>query len=228
MTEVPPAAIPLNLPEKMPRAAITLQEEYELILGQIQAIMVETEFRIREQTIEAKYEIGRTIVTSRYYERYQAESGSVVQKISDDLGINRREVYYCIQFFNQVAELTEGNREEWITSHKGAGKQISWAWIKARLPLKAGEEPPTPPRRKARPKPALEFTGARVGAVWSERDQIKLMFLLGEPVANPDEVEGEYQMEDAQRDIQGERQKKQGTRPAVRDETSAPEEDKWV
>lgn len=227
MSEIPPVALGLNLPEELKgQTSITLQEEYELILGQIQAIMVETEFRIREQQIEAKYEIGRTIATSRYYERYQAESGGVVQKIADDLQINRREIYYCLQFFNQVQE-GGGSREEWITSHKGVGKQISWNWIKARLPQKAGEEPPKPPRRKARPKPALEFTGTHVGQVWTEKDQIKLMWLLGEPVEDPDQVEGQYKMEDARRDIEGERRRK-GRSPAVKDETAAPAEDKWV
>lgn len=180
--------------KRRPTSTLGATEEYELVIHSIMDLVQETKFNIREQLIAMKYQVGRIIGESSFYQRNQHGAGKIISRIATDLDTNTRDIYDCIQFYfrcydydvRQIGE--HDNHHSWVNSLEGVGKHISWSWIRQRLP--EGKEAPPAPIKKRKPQvnKLLQYGEDRVGQVWSSEDQERLIFLLGVTEADPDEI----------------------------------------
>lgn len=172
MTDITPAR----------RVQIESQKEeiYAQLVEQLRTVTVETAYRIDMEKLEARYEMGRMIVTSGLYEPYAYGAG-LVKMLSHDMGISQRHLYWLIRFY-RVGEERGGLLE--LT--KDLGKhQIKWHVIRDLLG-DPDEIPKLPlPRKKAKPYKAFRemvagYCNEKIGAVWTQGDQIEIERLLSD------------------------------------------------
>lgn len=170
-----------------PTTELSVTERYEILLQDLTAIRVETSYRMRRELMEARYAMGEAIVSGGWYKRsVPGQSRRFIVQVARDLEMSSREVYYCVKAFNEISD--QGGLDAWLDAN-GAGKNVSWSWVKQKL--EAGEKDEvveTLPEHQSDHNMSLGFRGNRkaavtyarkkVGTLWTEEDQAQMEQIL--------------------------------------------------
>jgi len=158
---------------------VSPNQQYEYLLQELNAIATETSYEIREIYARAKYAVGETICTSPLY---VSNKKKLLERISDDMEVTLRELYYCVQFYDIVAELASGNLDAYIADLP-FGKTLSWTKVKKHLPthhmpleqLKVREKKEKLKLRAPRIKKSIYYSQEKIGKVWTQADHQFMM-----------------------------------------------------
>lgn len=104
-------------------------EEYETLVGDLQAIVREAKFSAQMAVIEIKHEIGKAITESPAYKKHGRGNGKFLDDLAEDAGLSRRDLYYCLQFVEKYPNIAGALQS--IDTDK---KSISWTKVVADLP----------------------------------------------------------------------------------------------
>ena len=104
-------------------------EEYQALIGDLQAIRNEAVFSAQMAVLEIKHVVGKTILESPAYKKNHKGAGSFIEDLAEDAGMNRRDLYYCIQFAKKFPKIESALQT--IDTDK---KSISWRKVVAELP----------------------------------------------------------------------------------------------
>jgi len=138
---------------------------YQYLLDDLQAILVERRYQARELKIRTMHEVGQSVLTSPLYE---GNAAPLLRRLGQDLALGRSELYACIQFAQAEPDL-----EQFLSAHAD-GKVLSWATVKRQL-LPANPQAPVAVDRPA----ARAYSLSQVGAVWSREQHEALCQRLG-------------------------------------------------
>jgi len=174
MTDLPVIRRIPGTPEALP-TDLSDTEATELLIQQVYAIVDRHRKRAKKELRDAKYEVGEMVAENELYTRHQVGAQRIVKRVADALEVTPSEVYTCIRYYArcQVA----GGQEAYMTS---IGADLSWSAIKKYLPLDPGSLPAPKAKRKpgANRPSACRYAKLRVGEVWRQEDQEKLLDLL--------------------------------------------------
>ena len=158
-------------------------EMHQSLVQEIEAIRVERGYNARSELVNAKYEIGRAIITSPLYSRYTKGVGELIRKVGSDVGLQWRSIYDCCRFYHVAEEA--GGLEAFFTKNQ-IGKEMSWGGIQRLLPKNQADvavdeveklSKLTAPDRANRAS-AGRYARRRIGQTWRDEDQQKLLKLL--------------------------------------------------
>lgn len=114
-----------------------MEDWYQNLIEDCEAIVVETLYRSRQELIEGKHQLGERICRDPYFKKIQGQKAkhSIIQKLASDIGISRSDAYRCVQFYEKypnLSQLTEKSKEQ---------KNLSWnKIIRNYLPEKTEEK----------------------------------------------------------------------------------------
>lgn len=104
-------------------------EEYNLLVEDCKAIIVEGIFRSRQELIEAYQQLGERIVGDSLYKKHaKISQGKFIKQLVEDIGKGPRTIYYAIQYVEKLED------KELCMAVQSMGKNASWSKIKALLP----------------------------------------------------------------------------------------------
>ncbi len=104
------------------------ESQYQHLLEELTAIVAETKFNMEMELVKGKWMLGRTIVEYGPKIEY---GKAVVSKLSEDLGLSEREIYYCIKFAKKFPNLMEPGTDNFkIEEIPVEGKTVHWSKIK--------------------------------------------------------------------------------------------------
>lgn len=71
-----------------------IEKNYQLVIDNIKAILIEGKKQAGEILMQSKWEIGDLILQNKYY--------GIQKKIADDLGVSERNIRECVWFRNAL------------------------------------------------------------------------------------------------------------------------------
>jgi hypothetical protein len=170
--------------QDVPQDDLSIMEQYEYLLGDLQSIRTEASFIARSVLTEAKYSMGKAIISSGLYQRHQRTGDNeppLVKQLAEDLEVGIRNLYDIIRFAREADAV--GGYESWLDS-QGIGKEISWSKVKSLLAT-GGEVPdedkPGSYQRgviRANRKKALQYARKLIGKQFTEAHLAELCKLL--------------------------------------------------
>ena len=115
------------------------QEQYEALIEDCKAIVVETIFNSRWALVEGYWKLGERVEKDKDFKRFAKGNKDACKTLARNLGISDRTLYYAMQVYRKYPEL--GKIPD--------GKNISWNKL-ITLYLPAPKEDPTPPLPKGK------------------------------------------------------------------------------
>jgi len=104
------------------RELIKKDEQIDILVEQIKAIMVESVFSSRMTLLEGKHLIGKTIVESSLYKENKKGAGDIIKNVAEKIGRSERDIYLCVQFYKEYKEIAR-----LVQKLKGKKNDITWA-----------------------------------------------------------------------------------------------------
>ena len=96
---------------------LVVQDWYQALVEECDAIVTETVFLARWQLIEGYHKLGSRILEDyKNFERQNVYGKDIVQCIARSTGKSKRTIYYAIQFaskYKDINELPEGKNISW-------------------------------------------------------------------------------------------------------------------
>ncbi len=103
------------------------QQQYEIFLEELKAIITEKLFNSRLELIQCKWELGKRVLEE---EKNLSNYGDkVVEKIAEDIKMSSVGLWKCIQFYKKYPQETF----EEVVSLLPEGKNISWYQITTKV-----------------------------------------------------------------------------------------------
>jgi hypothetical protein len=91
-------------------------EQYQSLVDDCIAIVTEAVFTSRWSLVEGYHMLGERIVNDNYYKGYERGNQKMLTDLSTSTGINERDLYRAIQFYQKYPNL----------NNVPEGKNISW------------------------------------------------------------------------------------------------------
>src|SRR3990167_6942296 len=108
---------------------ITKTDQYQSLVEDCQAILVEGIFRARQEVIDTHKELGERIINDSLYKKWgQSSQGKFISQLVADIGKSKSTIYYAIQYVEKLKE------KEFSMVVEKYGKNLSWNKIKQELP----------------------------------------------------------------------------------------------
>ena len=104
------------------------QKWYQSMIEECKAIIVETEFSARIETIKGKWLLGERILAEELNFKKAGYGEKTIERVAADIGISPRETWRCIQFQQKYPQLCPSVTEFDVNQLPG-GKNISWRKI---------------------------------------------------------------------------------------------------
>ena len=92
---------------------------YDVLVGDVKAIITERIYRSRQEVIECWYEVGARISTDPNYQKYAIGNKRAQKKLAQDIGKSVTSLYYATQFYKKFPEFNALNSLP-------DGKNLSW------------------------------------------------------------------------------------------------------
>ena len=104
-------------------------DQYESLVEDCKAILIEGIYRSRQELIEAYKQLGERIIGDPLYKKHAKETqGKFLQKLINDIGKGQRTIYYAIQYVEKLED------KNFATALQSEGKNISWHKVVQMLP----------------------------------------------------------------------------------------------
>jgi len=116
-------------PEKQ---EVSDEEQSEILIEEVRAILSESVFSSRITLVEGKHEVGKIITESQIYKKYGKQSGELIQRIAKSLTRSEADIYLCVQFYQKYPDVSTV-----VKSLKGKKNDITWAAVRR---LMSGKE----------------------------------------------------------------------------------------
>ena len=111
-----------------------LPVQYGVLYGElkeeVRAIVSEIYFRVESEKLRGKWLVGKAIIDFAPHRQY---GEAVVKKLSDDLDISERELYYCVKFVEKFPLFLDRHNEPELESLETNGKTPTWTKVKNEL-----------------------------------------------------------------------------------------------
>jgi hypothetical protein len=109
---------------------IELTETYGYLREEVSAIIHETAFRIESEKLKSKWLVGKSIIDFHSDRRY---GDAVIKRLSSDLSVGERDLYYCVKFADKFPHLLDQYNEIDVGVIEVDGKTPTWTKIKQDL-----------------------------------------------------------------------------------------------
>jgi hypothetical protein len=114
----------------MTNLPIQYSNQYDELQEEVRSIISETHFKIESERLKGKWWVGKSIIDFAPHRKY---GKAVIKKLSSDLGISERELYYCVKFAEKFPVFLDKHNEPEINSLEIEGKTPSWSRVKSEL-----------------------------------------------------------------------------------------------
>lgn len=104
--------------------------KYDQLLEEVKAIISETRFNMQTELLKGKWLIGKSVID---YGPPREYGKSVVNKLSEDLGISSRDLYYCINFVEECPDFLDEYGEPRLEQLNTSGKTVTWTKVKTEM-----------------------------------------------------------------------------------------------
>jgi hypothetical protein len=119
----------------LPTDSYRRTQEYQELIEESKAIVVEHAFNIRMTVILGKGQLGERIVEDPLFKKHSKGNQKFLRDVADDIGISYSTLCRAVQFYEQY-KITEPDSPGWQKINEG--KDISWTKIKKEY-LPSGE-----------------------------------------------------------------------------------------
>ncbi len=120
----------------MTNIPVQYEVQYHQLQEEVRAIVSEVYFRVESEKLKGKWLVGKAIVDFAPERKYGNE---VIKKLSSDLDISERELYYCVKFVEKYPVFIDNAGEPNLDELGIEGKTPAWSRVK--LELLSGESP---------------------------------------------------------------------------------------
>jgi hypothetical protein len=114
----------------MTNLPIQYNERYEQLQEDVRAICSEVYFRVESEKLKGKWLVGKAIIDFAPERKY---GKAIIKKLSNDLNISERELYYCVKFVDKYPIFIDTDGEPNLDSLEIEGKTPAWSRVKIEL-----------------------------------------------------------------------------------------------